>query len=83
MQKLDFQVDFLNVAEVASLFGTTPPKIVAAIKNGTLPIGFVSEGNNADERTRTIIVKQRLEKWLNAEDLSTPKVVKNVRSANV
>lgn len=72
MEPLNFQVDFLSVGDVANLFGTTPPKIVAAIKNGTLPIGFVGEANGAHERNRTIIVKQRLEKWLNGEDLSRP-----------
>ena len=64
------EVDFMEVSEVARLFGTTPPKIVAAIKNGTLPIGFVADSPEPNVRTRTIIVKQRLEKWLNGEDLT-------------
>lgn len=67
-----YEVDLMSVEEVAKLFGTTGPKITTAILNGTLPIGFVSKAETAAERTRTIIVRQRLEKWLNGEDLSRP-----------
>lgn len=64
-----FKVDIMKTEEVARLFGTTPPKIKAAILNGTLPIGFVANG----DKDRIIIVKQRLAAWLNADDL------KNIR----
>lgn len=64
-----FEVDLLKSEDVAKVFKTTPSKIAAAIRNGTLPIGFVADGNER-ERTRTVIVKKRLENWLNAEDLN-------------
>lgn len=60
-----FNVDIMKAEEVAKLFKTTPPKIKAAILNGTLPIGFVAGG----DKDRIIIVKQRLDAWLNADDL--------------
>ena len=60
-----FQVDILKATEVAKIFQTTAPKIKAAILNGTLPVGFVADGSV----DRTIIIKQRLEAWLNADDL--------------
>lgn len=60
-----FQVDFMKAVDVAALFKTTAPKIKAAILNGTLPIGFVADG----DRDRIIIIKQRLQAWLEAKDL--------------
>lgn len=63
-----FEVDLLKADEVAKMLKTTPSKITAAILNGTFPVGIVAEGSTT-ERTRTIIVKKRLEAWLNAEDL--------------
>lgn len=65
-----FDVDLMSTEEVAKLFNTTGQKVTAAILNGTLPIGFVAKAENPNERTRTIIVKQRLKKWLDGEDLS-------------
>ena len=66
---VNFEVDIIRAEDVAKIFKTTAPKIKAAILNRTLPIGFVADG----DRDRIIIVKQRLEAWLNADDL------KNVR----
>ena len=60
-----FEVDIIKAEDVARIFKTTAPKIKAAILNGTLPIGFVADGN----KDRIIIVKQRLMAWLNADDL--------------
>ncbi len=60
-----FEVTLMKAEEVAAMFHTTAPKIKAAILNGTLPIGFVADG----DRDRIIIVKQRLEAWLSAKDL--------------
>lgn len=60
-----FEVTLMKAEDVAKIFNTTPPKIKAAILNGTLPIGFVAGG----ERDRIIIVKERLDAWLNAKDL--------------
>jgi hypothetical protein len=63
-----FEVKLLKAKDVAKLFETTPAKIKAAILNRTLPIGFVSESGE-DGRDRTIIIKKRLEAYINAEDL--------------
>ena len=60
-----FSVTLRQAPEVAKLLKTTAPKIKAGILNGTLPIGFVAEGDS----DRTIIVEERLRAWLNAEDL--------------
>lgn len=60
-----FEVHLIKAEEVAEIFHTTAPKIKAAILNGTLPIGFVADG----ERDRIIIVKERLDAWLKAKDL--------------
>ncbi len=67
-----FKADLMSAVEVANIFHTTPLKIKAAILNGTLPIGFVADG----DRDRIIIIKQRLEAWLNAEDLNLKSRVK-------
>lgn len=66
---IDFDVQILPAAEVAKMFGTTAPKVKAAILNGTLPIGFVAEKRSEKEVDRIFIVKKRLEAWLNASDL--------------
>lgn len=60
-----FEVELLKAEEVAAMFGTTAPKIKAAILNGTLPIGFIGTGG----KDRIIIVKRRLDAWVNAKDL--------------
>ena len=67
--QIDFDVQILPAVEVAKLFGTTGPKIKAAILNHTLPIGFVASKQNENEVDRIFIVKKRLEAWLNADDL--------------
>ena len=73
---LDFKVDIIDAKDVARLFGTSPPKIKAAILNGTLPIGFVADDSGKGGFDRTIIVEQRLKKWLNGDDLSGKVVLK-------
>ena len=60
-----FDVEFVPTAEVAELFHTTPSKIAAAIENHTLPIGFVAN----EGRRRIIIIKKRLQAYINANDL--------------
>ena len=60
-----FDVDLMKAEDVAAMFHTTAPKIKAAILNGILPIGFVADG----DRDRIIVVRQRLEAWLQAKDL--------------
>lgn len=60
-----FEVHLTKAEEVAKIFHTTVPKLKAAILNGTLPIGFVADG----ERDRIIIVRERLDAWLKAKDL--------------
>nr|DAL13771.1 MAG TPA_asm: Pyocin activator protein PrtN [Caudoviricetes sp.] len=60
-----FDVEIISAAEVAKIFHTTPSKITAAIKNGTLPIGFVAD----EKQNRTFIVKKRLNAYIEAKDL--------------
>ena len=60
-----FEVELLSADEVAKILKTSPAKITAAIENHTFPVGLVARC----DKTRTIIVKKRLEAWLNAEDL--------------
>ena len=60
-----FKVEIVPAADVAKAFHTTPSKIAAAIKNGTLPIGFVADEN----QNRTVIVKKRFEAYIEAKDL--------------
>ena len=62
---LDFDVELLKTDEVAKLFHTTPSKIAAAIKNHTLPIGFVAD----EKQNRVFIIKKRLEAFIEAKDL--------------
>lgn len=69
---MDFSVDLVKAEEVAKLFHTTPAKIKAAILNHTLPIGFVADG----PIDRIIITRQRLDAWVNAQDLKTTLVLK-------
>lgn len=64
----DFDVELVTPEEVATLFKTTPAKIKQAIRNGTLPIGFVSDGLDG-QRERTIIIRKRLENFVLARDL--------------
>ena len=63
---IDFEVKMLTTAEVAKLFHTTPPKIIAAIKNHTLPIGFFADGDT----NRAYIVEKRLKAYVEAQDLT-------------
>ena len=65
---VDFNVDIVPVEEVAKMFSTTPPKITAAMLNGTLPIGFVADGKQG-ERTRTFIIRRRLQLFVSGADL--------------
>ena len=60
-----FEVELVPAVDVAKIFHTTHPKIIAAIKNGTLPIGFVADGGC----NRVFIVKKRLEAYIEAKDL--------------
>ena len=65
MEAEQFKTKLVKVEEVAKLFHTTQPKIKAAILNGTLPIGFVADG----DVDRIFIIDKRLKAYLNAEDL--------------
>ena len=69
MNTEQFQMKLIKVEEVAKLFHTTQPKIKAAILNGTLPIGFVADGEN----DRIFIIDKRLRAYLNADDLTLAK----------
>ena len=60
-----FDFKLLKAEDVAKMFHTTQQKIKGAILNGTLPIGFVSEG----EVDRIFIIDKRLEAYLAAQDL--------------
>lgn len=66
METKQFETKLVKVEEVAKLFHTTQPKIKAAILNGTLPIGFVADG----DVDRVFIVDKRLRAYLNADDLT-------------
>lgn len=66
MEAKQFETKLVKVEEVAKLFHTTQPKIKAAILNGTLPIGFVANG----DVDRVFIVDKRLRAYLNADDLT-------------
>ena len=66
MESEQFKTKLVRVEEVAKLFHTTQPKIKAAILNGTLPIGFVADG----EVDRIFIVDKRLKAYRNADDLT-------------
>lgn len=66
MEAKQFETKLVKVEEVAKLFHTTQPKIKAAILNGTLPIGFVADG----DVDRVFIVDKRLRAYLNADDLT-------------
>ena len=62
--------ELLKASDVAPMLKTTPSKLIAAMLNGTCPIGAVSESDKAaHERTRAIIIKRRLDAWLAAKDL--------------
>lgn len=65
----NFDFKLLKAEEVAKMFHTTQQKIKGAILNGTLPIGFVSEG----EVDRIFIIDKRLEAYLAAQDLKLAK----------
>lgn len=56
----------MSADEVATIMGTTPDKVRAAILNGTMPVGMVGKGDHSNN-IRTIIVKTRFEKWLAGE----------------
>ena len=60
------EVTTLSAANVARLLGTTPAKVKAAIKNGTMPIGMVAK-EEGSTKERTIIITKRWEKWINGE----------------
>ncbi len=64
---------------VAKILGTSQPIIKAAIKNGTLPIGFVArpEGSSHD---RIVIIKKRFEIWLDGGDLEFQKYLERTKS---
>ena len=62
------KVKIIPAKVVAALLNTSPPKIHAAILNGTMPVGLAVDGGGED-KNRTIIIESRLIAWLNAEDL--------------
>ncbi len=67
METFDFKL--LKAEDVAKMFHTTQQKIKGAILNGTLPIGFVAEG----DVDRIFIIDTRLEAYLTAQDLKLAK----------
>lgn len=58
------RVDTMSLLEVAHALGTSPMKVKAAIKNGTMPIGMVAKEPGSSQE-RTVIVRTRWEKWIN------------------
>ena len=63
------KTELMKVEDVATILQTTPRKVTAAIRNGTMPIGAVGDEDRDDKRVRTIIIKQRFERWIAGADL--------------
>ena len=61
--------DVMSREEVAEYLGTTPMKVTAAIKNGTMPIGAVLCEDGTGDRERTIILRPRWDAWRTGKDL--------------
>lgn len=62
--------EILSTLETARLLGLSPAKVTTAIRKGDLPVGFVVDPTpGKNEHIRTVIIKKRLERWLNGEDL--------------
>ena len=57
------KVETLTTQDVAKMLRTSPMKIKAAIKNGTMPIGMVAKENGSTQE-RTIIIRERWQKWI-------------------
>ncbi len=69
MQSIN-SVETVPVIEVAKLLHTSPEKVSAAIANGTFPVGLAVLGNpTLNTKTTTIILRNRLEAYLQAKDL--------------
>lgn len=64
-----YEVEIVPTETVAKILHTTPAKVTAMVINGTLPIGAAISAKEAGQN-RAIIVKRRLEAWLNAKDLN-------------
>ena len=60
------RVDTVPIPIVAKMLGIDPNKIKSAIKNGTMPVGCVCQADGSSKE-RTVIIKTRLEKWLEGE----------------
>jgi hypothetical protein len=60
------KIETLLIADVARALGTSPAKVKAAIKNGTMPIGMVGQEPGSTQE-RTVIVRTRWEKWINGQ----------------
>lgn len=60
------RLETVPVLTVAKALGIAPMKVKSAIKNGTMPIGCVCEGDRS-EKERTVILRTRWEKWIAGE----------------
>lgn len=60
------RVETVPVEILAKMLGTDPNKIKSGIKNHTMPVGCVLKADDST-RERTIIIKTRLERWLEGE----------------
>jgi hypothetical protein len=65
------EIEIMTTESVAKLLKTTPSKVNAMIRNGTLPIGAAVRAGEDGEgsHNRSVIIKKRLEAWLNGDDL--------------
>lgn len=64
------EVETLTAQDVSKLLGISPLKVTSAILSGQLPIGFVVVPDpGTKEKTRTVIIKKRFERYINGEDL--------------
>lgn len=56
-------IETMSTQDVAKILRTSPMKVKAAIKNGTMPIGMVARQDGSSHE-RTIIIRERWEKWI-------------------
>ena len=65
------KIETLSTEYVAKALHTTPPKVIAMMLNGTLPIGPALRAGDIGERgnNRAIIIKSRWEAYIKALDL--------------
>lgn len=64
------KIETVSLQEASRALSISSPVLKAMIKNGTIPIGGVGKGDRGNQE-RTIIIKTRLEQWLNGNDITS------------